>query len=777
MGLLNTIRGKIITFVIIVAAGMALLISLSINTLHKSLWESRKDAVRYAVQNAYSVLSFYEQQERAGLMSREEAQRISKDLLRSMRYENNEYFWINDTHPRMIMHPIQPQLDGQDLSSYTDPAGKRLFVTSVEIARASQQGYMEYLWPKPGHSESVPKVSYLKYFEPWDWVLGSGVYLDEINTLFWGQVRLSAFIVLTIIFLLLVPVATMTLSINRSMARLIHAIRHTGRSGDLSTQVQFEGNAEGEMRQIALSFNQMLKRLRLAQQELEQARTAAEAASEAKAQFLANMSHELRTPLNAIIGYSEMTQEDIAAGNTQSVQQDLEKINKAGLHLLSIVNDILDISKIEAGKMDLFLEDFDITQLLHDVVAIMTPLMEKQGNQFQLVLSPDIGMMHADQTKVRQILINLLSNATKFTHQGEITVEVQNHGEHIVVSVHDTGIGMDPEQVDRLFKAFTQADASTTRKYGGTGLGLSISQHFCHMMGGSIRVESTPGKGSHFTVQLPRKTLRPPAQQPAGEKTTPTTIQGSGEHVILIVDDDPVVRDIISRSLVREGYSVVQASDGKQALELAEKFLPTAITLDVMMPGMDGWQVLSQLKANSQTRHIPVIIVTILNEKSTGFSLGASEYLVKPVDREVLRDVISRYRHPGHQQPVLVVDDDAITRSTLREVLVTEGYAVIEAEHGKHALQMLSEHQPALILLDLVMPVMDGFTFAAHLKAHPQWSKLPVIVLTSRELDPADCRKLEGHVHNILQKHACPPQTLISQVRQFIDDHRIKGDS
>ena len=509
-----------------------------------------------------------------------------------------------------------------------------------------------------------------------------------------------------------------------------------------------------------------------------------EQANRAKSVFLANMSHELRTPLNAILGYSEMLHEQAVERQLDEFGADLERISAAGKHLLALISDILDLSKIEAGKMELFLESFDVAELIDEVASTIRPLVEKNSNTLHIKRAPDLGVMHADQIKVRQGLFNLLSNAAKFTQEGKVTLDAgrerMDDSEWIVFRVTDTGIGLSPEQIVKLFQDFTQADASTTRKFGGTGLGLALTRRFCQMMGGDVTVHSVPGEGSVFTIKLPAvvREAKPEAAAEAAGAVIASAEGGGGDGTespppascVLVIDDDPTQRDLIQRFLSKEGFCVRTAAGGEAGLRLARHLRPVAITLDVMMPDMDGWIVLSALKADADLRDIPVIILTMVDDPKRGFTLGAADYATKPVDRARLSQILKKYTCPHPPCPVLLVEDDPATREATRAILEKEGWKVSEAENGRVAMECMERERPRLILLDLMIPEMGGFEFASWVRRHPKWRSIPIVVVTAYALSAEERRRLSGYVEKILQKEGDSHEELLHQLRDLLDD-------
>ena len=569
--------------------------------------------------------------------------------------------------------------------------------------------------------------------------------------------------------------------------RIVDAVRKDGSVFKLEAQVE-EVQVGDEIFYIGL-LEDITERLELERQ-AEQAREQAERANEAKSAFLANMSHELRTPMNAIIGYSEMLAEDADDEGLEDMLGDLNKITAAGKHLLSLINDVLDLSKIEAGKMDLFLEDFSVKDVAEDVANTALSLAEKNANELVVEVDQDLGTLHGDVTKVRQILYNLISNAAKFTEGGTITLSAKpasiGNIPAVRLAVTDTGIGIPEDKLEHIFSEFSQADESTTRHYGGTGLGLALVKRFCEMMGGSIQVESTVGQGSDFIVTLPlrvekqhpgleeeaRVETAPLRQSPNGETDETQLSEAIGElsehKTVLVIDDEASARELLKKRLEAEGCSVLIAKNGAEGLALAAKYKPALITLDVMMPGMDGWTVLRRLKADDTLKNIPVVMISMVGDRAMSYSLGAVESLQKPVDRDKLSALVKKYAS-SEPKTALVVEDDPAARATIARTLKAEHWEVQEAENGKVALERTEKQRFSIILLDLMMPVMDGFEFLERLRSsdHPS-AGTPVIIVTAMELNAADRQRLQNNVHDVVQKSGADVENALEEILALV---------
>ncbi len=498
-------------------------------------------------------------------------------------------------------------------------------------------------------------------------------------------------------------------------------------------------------------------------QEIEEKSRQLELASQHKSQFVASMSHELRTPLNAIIGLTEMMVTNATRFGTEKAAEPLKRVHRAGQHLLGLINQVLDLSKIEAGKLELNPESVSLAPLIDEVIGTARQLAQQNKNNLVVEAQEKLGTLTVDPMRLRQILLNLLSNACKFTSQGEIKLKARRVADGhnwVEFAVADTGIGMTPEQQAKLFEEFTQADSSTARRYGGTGLGLAITRKLARMMGGDVTVTSEPGKGSVFAVRLP-----------AGADTAAKAAINGGRaptsDCVLVIDDDATARELIADHLKAEGFSVTTAAGGLEGLKLAKELRPIAITLDVMMPDLDGWSVLAALRQDPELADIPVIMITIMDEHRRGVALGAAGYLTKPIDRERLTRMIGRFRAPARPTRVLLVEDDATQRERLRGWLDGDQWKVQEAGNGKEALAVLKDTKPDVILLDLMMPEMDGFAVVAALQKEPRWRDIPVVVVTARDLDAKDRERLNSGVQSVLVKETFRPADLVERIRRL----------
>jgi CheY-like chemotaxis protein/anti-sigma regulatory factor (Ser/Thr protein kinase) len=488
-----------------------------------------------------------------------------------------------------------------------------------------------------------------------------------------------------------------------------------------------------------------------------------------KSQFLANMSHELRTPLNSIIGFSRVILKGIDGPISELQKQDLTAINSAGQHLLQLINDVLDISKIEAGKMELAFDDqVNVGDLVTSAMSTAVGLTKDKPIKLERQIQPDLPLVRADTTRIRQVMINFLSNAAKFTDQGTITVkaviETNLLGlQEIVVSVTDTGPGIALLDQQKLFQPFSQVDASPTRKIGGSGLGLSISRLLVELHGGRIGVISDVGKGSTFYFTLPLQ--KPEEAKPEGSESP----EDLSTRVVLAIDDDKQVISLYERYLDEYGYKVIALTDPSQAVSVARAYKPFAITLDIMMPRIDGWTVLEALKHDPETRSIPVVICSILENQEKGLNLGAVGYLTKPILEEDLVKALGRLNGDGSIQEVLVVDDD-VNDLRLVEKILKEGsnYRVRLAHGGPEGLVAIQTKPPQAIIMDLFMPDLDGFGLLENVRSDPRLREIPVIIFTAGDLNEAQRERLSEFSQMMLYKSTFKEEELLNSIKQVL---------
>ena len=542
----------------------------------------------------------------------------------------------------------------------------------------------------------------------------------------------------------------------------------------LVNETSDEKAEEASVEMMELAFSRMSDEVNalidLKTKEMATARDEAREASSAKSRFFANMSHELRTPLNAIIGYSEMLLEDCEDLGNDEMVPDLKRITNSSKHLLSLINNVLDLSKIEAGKMDMYFTPFKIDTMIETIKDVSGPLASKNNNEF-IIKNNVKGEMTSDETKLRQCIVNFLSNAFKFTENGQVALVIGSKNidkkEYVNFDIKDTGIGMTEDQLGKLFDTYTQAERSTSAKYGGTGLGLSISKHFAEMMGGGVEVSSKVGEGSTFSIFVPRVSLD--EEQIEEEDFENPEIQ-KGDEYILLVDDDKATHDVVKRAIKKEGHTVFSCFDGDEGMEQARKVEPKLILLDVLMPGRDGWSVLKELKKDKKLKNIPVVITSVLNEESLASSLGADDYMKKPIDRTFFLNIVKRYITEKDQK-VLIVDDDENTRDLLNKILNNEGYLSIDAKNGEDALERVKE-KPDLIVLDLDMPKMDGFEFIE--RTQEDGIKIPIVVFSGKDITAVEEKMLSKFTEGIVKKES-KVQTLVNEVNQILKGNESKS--
>jgi signal transduction histidine kinase/CheY-like chemotaxis protein len=550
-------------------------------------------------------------------------------------------------------------------------------------------------------------------------------------------------------------------------------------NGQLGLAIDIDSN--DEIGDLAQSFNAMTAKLKSSHENLEQkvkertkelaiANAQLQEASQAKSEFLANMSHELRTPLNSVIGFSEVLQEKTFGELNEKQARYVGNILTSGKHLLGLINDILDLSKVEAGKIELRHEEFSLPDLLNESQTLVNTIATKKNISLESKVEEGISRITADLTRLKQVMYNLLSNAIKFTPDGgKISVYAKPSDSMVLISVTDTGIGIKPDDQETIFEEFYQVDSSYARQYQGTGLGLALTRKLVELHGGKIWVESEVGKGSKFTFTIPQRLEEAPAVE---EIPAPTEPEEEGKPPILVVEDERQASELLTLYLEEGGYQVAHAFDGVEAIERAKEIKPNAITLDMILPKKDGLEVLRELKTLPETKDIPIIIISIVENKELGLSLGAADYLIKPIDKQELLHKLGEYNLTTKVKEasinILVVDDNPQDVELLTIILEQEGFSVIKAYGGKEGIDLAIDKNPDAIILDLLMPEINGFEVVQRLKDHPNAKDIPIFIYTTKDITEEDRRILNNYVISIKEKGKSSKEELLNNIRKVV---------
>ena len=553
---------------------------------------------------------------------------------------------------------------------------------------------------------------------------------------------------------------------------------------DPTTELSLHNRRSMSMSAIMKDFDQLEQRVanvvtrsQGAIAELERAREHANLQNLAKSQFLANMSHELRTPLNAILGYAMLLTEDAIEADNKPVVADLDRIQQAGRHLLSLINEILDLSKIEAGKATLERTVVDVNALVRSAAINFDAETKRNGNRFNVTVGPDVGIMIGDESKIRQCLNNLLNNAFKFTTSGDVSLDVDliESGDkaEVMFRVSDTGIGISDVQMDNLFEPFRQGDGSASRKFGGTGLGLAITRRLARMMLGDVTVESDEGKGSVFTLKLPLNSGSPSlfdeARAPGEAQSVESAMQSveGYERTALIIDDSDSAIDLMRRWLTRLNYGVVSATDGESGLAIARAQKPDLILLDVLMPGRSGYDILEELRADETLGSTPVILVTVDDDRARGLDAGATDYIRKPVAESQLRAMLEVYATKASGE-ILIIEDDNDAAELVDRCARQVGFTTRRAPDGAQGLEMATAHPPIAIVLDLAMPNFNGFQVIDALLANEALRSIPVIVLSACEISLEEHRRILDAGYLFCAKGSSSPREIAQHLKEMV---------
>lgn len=584
------------------------------------------------------------------------------------------------------------------------------------------------------------------------------------------------------IFGILIIASAIALLLSKTITKPIIALAKSSDAigrGELEQKVVV--NTKDEIGKLADSFNTMAIKLKNSYEDLEQkvsertrelaiANKQLQEASQAKSEFLANMSHELRTPLNSIIGFSEILQEKTFGDLNERQKRYVSNIHTSGKHLLGLINDILDLSKVEAGKIELNYEEFPLREMLSECQTLVNTMASKKNISLGFKVADGLSTINADPTKFKQILYNFLSNAIKFTPDGgTVNVAAKLENGMVQVSVKDTGIGIAKGHQDMIFEEFYQVDSSYSKQYKGTGLGLPLTKKLVELHGGKIWVESEPEKGSTFSFTMPLRAEKELTEAPAVEEEK-VSIKEEGKPTILVVEDEKQASELLALYLEEAGYQVVCAFDGVEAIEKAKELKPSIITLDIILPKKDGLEVLRELKSLPETKDIPVIIISMVENNELGLSLGAADYLIKPIDKKELIRKLGDFgfttKVKEKQINILVVDDNPKDIELLTSILEPEGFGVIKAYGGKEGIDLAIEKQPNAIILDLLMPKVSGFEVVHRLKKHSKGKDIPIFIYTAKDLNEEEKQSLNDNVISIMQKGKYTKEDLLKDIKR-----------